>query len=65
MSAGRVFDPPTTIRVKAAIAARIKQLADLEGNTEAAVLRRALAAGLDVIDPTPEPVGGPDRRAGA
>jgi predicted DNA-binding protein len=49
MSAGRTFTKPTTIRVKPNILERVRAIADKEGNTEAAVLRRAIAAGLVVI----------------
>jgi hypothetical protein len=42
---------PTSIRLQATALQRIRTLAEREGNGESAVIRRALAAGLDVIDP--------------
>jgi hypothetical protein len=38
------------VRVKADVAARIRRAADAEGNTTAAILRRALTIGLASID---------------
>jgi hypothetical protein len=43
------FDKITTLRVRSDISERVRAIANQEGNTEAAVLRRALTTGLNVI----------------
>jgi hypothetical protein len=43
------FDVALGIRLKPPIREQIRRIAEEEGNTEAAVLRRAVAAGLAVI----------------
>jgi predicted transcriptional regulator len=45
----RDFGVPTTIRMKTEVRDQVRVIADREGNTEAAVLRRALATGLQEI----------------
>lgn len=42
---------PTSIRLQATALQRVRTLAEREGNGESSIIRRALAAGLDVIDP--------------
>jgi hypothetical protein len=50
LMADRGFAKAFGIRLKPAIRDQVRSIAEQEGNTEASVLRRALAAGLAVID---------------
>ena len=56
--ADRGFAQALGIRLKQPIRDQIRDIAEREGNTEAAVLRRVVAAGLAVIG-DPKPAGSP------
>jgi predicted transcriptional regulator len=43
-------DGPMTLRIKAQFRDRVRELARREGNSEAAVLRRVIADGLDLAE---------------
>ena len=43
------FEAATTLRLRGDVQQQIRAIAEAEGNSESAVVRRALAAGLAVI----------------
>lgn len=49
----RTYTDPIMLRLSTDMRARVAEIAHEEGNSETAVLRRLIAAGLDVVRPRP------------